>query len=657
MNETTPHRVVHVDLEGGVGSLIEEPDDGRDVFAVFWRSGLPLGRACLTRAQRTCAASLADLVAGVVAPSIAARLAPEDLDVSTAMALEHPLASLDRFDEPPAPRDRVSVVICTRDRAAELRRCLESLEYASGDAEVLVVDNAPSSGDTRKTVEDFPGVKYVLEGRPGLSRARNSGIRASSGDVVAFVDDDVTVHPAWLRRLVAALDHPQTMAAAGLVLPAELETPPQAAAELLRGWLGGGYLPARLGPSFLEHARRRPVPVWQIGAGANMAIRKDAFRRIGLFDERLGAGRAGCSEDSEFWYRLLAAGLEFRYEPGAVVFHTHRREASAFYRQAHDYMRGHLAGLFVQFARHRHLGNLRQAFFTLPRYYLGRLVRDVRPSRPELVRGCALAEIRGLLRGLLTLPLAITAPPLGRQRLRQLLHENPYPHPFTEGFFYREKMRAIHRVAPYRPVLDALEVGGGRSGLTALLYPQARVTNVDRNPALADAPPNLDPRVRFVHGDATKLPFTDASFDLVTMFDLLEHVEDDGAAVREGLRVLRPDGRLLITSPSEHWRFPYHRAMRGICPSEAEMLAEWAHVRRGYSVDDLRRLLALEPEATASFISPVTVVCHDLAFSKLRGRIRRGLCALIAPVTWTAYWLHRSAARGTETASSWRKPG
>jgi SAM-dependent methyltransferase len=205
-------------------------------------------------------------------------------------------------------------------------------------------------------------------------------------------------------------------------------------------------------------------------------------------------------------------------------------------------------------------------------------------------------------------------------------------------------------------VLDALEVGGGRSGLTALLYPEALVTNLDSNPALATAPPNLDPRVRFVHGDATTLPFGDSSFDLVTMFDVLEHVEEDDGAVREALRVLRPGGHLLITSPSEHWRFPYHRAMRGICPSEAEMLAEWAHVRRGYSLDDLRTLLGLRPAATASFISPVTVVCHDLAFSKLRGRIRRGLCALIAPVTWTAYWLHRPASRGTETASCWRKP-
>ena len=114
---------------------------------------------------------------------------------------------------------------------------------------------------------------------------------------------------------------------------------------------------------------------------------------------------------------------------------------------------------------------------------------------------------------------------------------------------------------------------------------------------------------------------------------------------------------MLITSPNEHWRFPFYRQMRRICPSEADMLAEWGHVRRGYSLDELQRLLGLEPKRTAAFISPLTVVCHDLGFSKLPGRIRRLLCALLAPVTWTAYWLQRPSTRGTETASSWQRLG
>ena len=494
--------------------------------------------------------------------------------MSAATALDHPLASLDSLPEPAGPPRSVSVVVCTRDRPDQLRRCLASLSAMAGAPTRCSSSTTPRATDeTQRTVAAFPGVRYVREPQPGLSCARNTGIRVSRGEVIAFVDDDVVVHPSWMPRLVAALDRPRAMAATGLVLPDELATPAQAAAELMTGWLGRGYEPAIFDKAFLEHAGRRPAPVWQIGAGANMAIRREAFRRVGLFDERLGAGRAGCSEDSEFWYRLLAAGLECRYEPTAVVFHTHRREPEAFCRQAREYMRGHTAALFIQFARHRHLGNLRQAFLTLPRYYLGRLVRDVRPSRPKLVRACTLAELRGFLLGLLFFPLALVPTPHGRRRLRPFLRDNPFPHPFTEGFFYREKMRAIHRTAPDNAVVDVLEVGGGRSGLTRMLYPEALVTNVDRDASLADAPPNLDPRVRFVHGDAADLPFEDTSFDLVTMFDLLEHVEDDRTAVREALRVLRPGGWLLITSPNEHWRFPFYRPMRRICPSEADMLA------------------------------------------------------------------------------------
>jgi 16S rRNA A1518/A1519 N6-dimethyltransferase RsmA/KsgA/DIM1 with predicted DNA glycosylase/AP lyase activity len=54
--------------------------------------------------------------------------------------------------------------------------------------------------------------------------------------------------------------------------------------------------------------------------------------------------------------------------------------------------------------------------------------------------------------------------------LDYFLSRNPFPHPLTQGFFYREKMRAIHYIAPDRPFEDILEVGGGEGGLTALLY-------------------------------------------------------------------------------------------------------------------------------------------------------------------------------------------
>ena len=236
------------------------------------------------------------------------------------------------------------------------------------------------------------------------------------------------------------------------------------------------------------------------------------------------------------------------------------------------------------------------------------------------------------------------------------LSRNPFEAPYTLGFFYREKMRAIHRVAPESDVADALEVGGGRSGLTHLLYPEARVTNLDLDPEFSTAPCNQEAGVTFVAGDATDLEFADASFDLVTMFDLLEHVPDDRRAVREAFRVLKPGGALLVSTPHTSWRYPYFGVLAPICPPESELFEDWGHVRRGYSLPDLEHLMGRSAEDHAAFISPVTALCHDLAFSRLPKIVKRTLCTAISPITWVGYWLHNPKGRGTETATRWRKP-
>jgi len=238
--------------------------------------------------------------------------------------------------------------------------------------------------------------------------------------------------------------------------------------------------------------------------------------------------------------------------------------------------------------------------------------------------------------------------------LGPFLARNPFPHPLTLGFFYREKMRAIHRVAPDRPFREILEVGGGRSGLTALLYLQSRIVNLDRDAAFAEAPCNRCERVSFVCGDATALPFHDASFDAVTMFDLIEHVPDDVRAMAEVRRVLRPGGVLLLSTPHARWRYPHLRCLAPYAPTEQELFKDWGHVRRGYTLDDLRTIIKLPLQSWASFINPVTVVAHDIACSRLPHR--RKILAALAPLTWLGYILHRPHGKGTETASAWLKP-
>jgi ubiquinone/menaquinone biosynthesis C-methylase UbiE len=236
-----------------------------------------------------------------------------------------------------------------------------------------------------------------------------------------------------------------------------------------------------------------------------------------------------------------------------------------------------------------------------------------------------------------------------------LLSQNPFESPLTFGFFYREKMRAIHRVAPDTHFGDILEIGGGQSGLTRLLYPDARVTNLDMDGSVAEAPCNRQEGVRFVCGDATRLQFDAQSFDAVTMFDVLEHISDDERAITDAIRVLKPGGYLLISVPNERWRFPYYQFMKPFCPSEAEMFAEWGHVRRGYSLQQLNTLIAMPHHRSATFISPITVLCHDVAFSRLPRRLRQAICLALSPVTWLGYCLQGDASAGTETASSWHK--
>lgn len=233
------------------------------------------------------------------------------------------------------------------------------------------------------------------------------------------------------------------------------------------------------------------------------------------------------------------------------------------------------------------------------------------------------------------------------------LAANPFGSPLTRGFFYREKMRAIHSIAPERPFSRILEVGGGPSGLTALLYPHARIITIDIDSTHGRARGNRDKRVRFACGDAAHLPFRNVSFDAVTLFDVLEHVPRHQDAILEVLRVLRPNGFLLVSAPNAGWRFPYYGFMKSICPSDAEIMAEWGHVRRGYSLEELKSLIKLPCMGFANYINPLTVISHDMAFSKLPRFQRNILCTIISPVTWLGYLLHKSRAPGLETVSVW----
>lgn len=239
--------------------------------------------------------------------------------------------------------------------------------------------------------------------------------------------------------------------------------------------------------------------------------------------------------------------------------------------------------------------------------------------------------------------------------IRRFLRANPFPNGWTDGLFYREKMRAIHRIAPPQIPADGtiLEIGGGRSGLARLLYPRAEVTTLDLDPAHAAF--HAQANSRFVCGDARALPFPDEQFDIVTLFDVLEHIVEDGDAVAEALRVTRRGGYVLVTTPTAEWRYPTYRFFSRHAPHERELMENWGHVRRGYSRDDLVERFGSTPVSTATFINPLTAFYHDISFSRLGRWKRKLLYAAAAPAVAIAYVLHGRTMRGTEIALAWRR--
>lgn len=341
---TVGNGVAHIDV-AAAHSLQRLPPG--PWLVVFWSEGFPAGQVWLEPAPG------------------------QQADVTNTLAklqLQSATRSL------PAPLPRASVVICTCDRPDSLASVLASLKQQSHKPyEVVVVDNASSDGRTR-AVAEAADVRYILEPRRGLDIARNTGARTATADIVAYADDDVVLHERWLERICGAFDEPWVMAVTGLVLPAELATEAQRQFERYWGF-GRGYRRIDFDQTFFASDRNYGCNAWDVGAGASMAFRRECFTTVGMFDERLDVGAAGCSGDSEYWHRILSRGFTCRYEPSAVAFHMHRRGADDLRRQIYAYMRGHTAALLVQFERTRNWGNLRRLVVTLPHEYARRSVR------------------------------------------------------------------------------------------------------------------------------------------------------------------------------------------------------------------------------------------------------------------------------------------
>ncbi|WP_266202597.1 glycosyltransferase family 2 protein [Pontibacter kalidii] len=300
-------------------------------------------------------------------------------------------------DKIPA-RVPVSVVICTRNRANHLHKCLSTLhQLRCLPEEIVVVDNAPSDDATKNVVALFRDVRYVRELRPGLSNARNTGIQTASHPIIAFTDDDVTVHPDWVYRVWQTFEESNVAAMTGLVIVSELQTEAQLIFE--KHWsFNRGYADVLYDAAYFSTTLPFGPPVWKIGAGANMAFRRTIFEEVGLFHQELGAGASGCSEDSEMWFRILAHGHTIHYNPRAAVFHEHRKEFKELKKQIYYYMRGFTAAALFQQHQHHKANYKKHLSKVLPKHYLRMIIRGFPRYRSRL--STVWVEVQGMLSGL-----------------------------------------------------------------------------------------------------------------------------------------------------------------------------------------------------------------------------------------------------------------
>ena len=237
----------------------------------------------------------------------------------------------------------ITVVVCTRDRTAHLRLALTAiLQLDYPDFDVVIVDNAPAGDETRQLIRsEFPDprVRLVTEPRPGLSRARNTGLAVATGEFVAFTDDDVVVDRYWLAELAAGFSRaPGVDLVSGLVPSGELRTRVQGFfddrvswSKNLRGRLYSLTSPPPDLPMF-------PFSVGEYGTGANFAVRRSAATALGGFDTAFGVGtRTGGGEDLDMFTRVILDGRSLVMQPSALVWHRHRDDLAALRVQARGY--------------------------------------------------------------------------------------------------------------------------------------------------------------------------------------------------------------------------------------------------------------------------------------------------------------------------------
>lgn len=213
---------------------------------------------------------------------------------------------------------RVSVVVCTRNRAAALKAAIEAYRNVATTVpwELIVVNNG-STDETASALIDCVGtlpvpLRVVFEGSKGLCRARNAGWRAARAPVIAFSDDDCYPDAGYVDMIGECFSEEMVGFVGGRILLFDADDYPITIQTLEER--------VEISPrSFVESG---------LIQGANLAVRRSVLEAIGGFDESIGAGTVfPAGDDVDFVNRASAAGFVGAYDPRPVVHHHHRRRS------------------------------------------------------------------------------------------------------------------------------------------------------------------------------------------------------------------------------------------------------------------------------------------------------------------------------------------
>ena len=356
---------------------------------ILRRKDRPIGFVMQALPEKSVLASdeLTQIITKEVGKKILEESLKEELKVKTANLADFP---------------SLTVAICTKDRPDNLTRCLNSLLKLQEKSyfEILVVDNAPSDQRTQDVVAALPTVRYVREPKPGLDFARNLAISAATGEILAYIDDDVVVDRQWLDGLKEAWgENPDASAFTGLILPFELNTEAQILFELAGGFRRG-FEKIRYG-QVLPGNELYPCGSGIFGAGCNMAFRRDMLIKLGGFDEALdtGAPLPG-GGDLDIFYRVIRAGYVLVYEPRYLIYHQHRRETAKLRHQYWTWGLGLMAFIIKSYQSDLpQRKNLRRLILWWFQYEFDRLKQSIKGKHP-LPISMLLAELWGGIVGL-----------------------------------------------------------------------------------------------------------------------------------------------------------------------------------------------------------------------------------------------------------------